>query len=60
MFNSIDKNYDYTLTKAEFVEGLKDMGLADAEQAADQIFSLVDTDDSGGIAFSEFCTATLN
>ena len=35
VFRSIDKNYDYKLTKDEFVEGLTKMGLADATQAAD-------------------------
>lgn len=35
LFQSMDKNYDYMLTKEEFVDGLKSMGLADADRAAD-------------------------
>ena len=32
IFQSIDQNFDYKLTKSEFVQGLQKMGLADAEQ----------------------------
>ena len=60
LFKSIDQDYDYTLTKSEFEDGLKQMGLGDAQKVADQVFKLVDTNDSGNIQFSEFCTATLN
>ena len=48
------------MTKDEFIEGVRRMGMSDAETYADQIFKLVDTDGSGAIQFSEFATATMN
>ena len=42
------------------MEGLKRMGLADAEIASDEIFRLIDVDADGSIQFSEFCTATID
>ena len=30
LFRNVDKNFDYSLTKNEFVDGLKKMGMQDA------------------------------
>ena len=60
IFKSIDKNFDYVLTKQELAQGLRRMGLANANQATDDIFKLMDADEDGSIQFSEFCTATID
>lgn len=49
IFQCIDQDYDYQLTKAEFQDGLSKMGLADAKKSTDEIFKLVDSDNSGQI-----------
>ena len=44
IFQSIDVNFDSSLTKPEFVEGLTKMGVVNAMAAANRIFTLIDTD----------------
>lgn len=36
------------------------MGVVNAIEAADRIFTLIDTDKSGTICLSEWCTATMD
>lgn len=60
IFESLDKNLDGSLSKQEVAQGLKRLGMADAEDQADRIFKQIDMDDNGDIQFEEWCTATMN
>lgn len=49
VFQSLDINNDYYLSKDELVDGLKFMGLGDAKKASKEIFRLIDTNGDGKI-----------
>ena len=56
----MDVNYDGKLTKAEIIEGFKEMDMENPIQEAERIFKTIDFDDNGSIEFTEWCTATMN
>lgn len=61
MFQQIDQNFDYKLTRTEFVEGIQELKLAEDEHHANNIFKLVDFGQRDHqVKFSEFCTAFMD
>lgn len=63
-FMQWDENGDGLIQRSEFINGyIKMMPKADrasVEERANEIFDSADTDKSGAIDFSEWCTATIN
>lgn len=63
-FQQFDENGDGLIQRDEFVRGylrmMKDSDAASVEERALEIFEIADTDKSGAIDFSEWCTATIN
>ena len=63
-FQQWDENGDGLIQKNEFVKGYRklfpDQDPAAVDERAESIFMQADTDSSGAIDFSEWCTATIN
>jgi len=62
MFYALDKNGDGTISMEEMNQGIKKMGVEDAELTSllNQIMRDVDSDGSGAIDFSEFLAAAID
>ena len=63
-FNQWDENGDGLIQESEFVNGYRrlfpDQDPTEVDERAKEIFGHADTDHSGAIDFSEWCTATIN
>lgn len=63
-FNQMDENGDGLIQQQEFVTAYMKLfpthDPSDVEEHAIEIFSKADTDGSGSIDFTEWCTATIN
>jgi len=60
IFQSMDKNFDGVLSKAEVMNGMEIMGYDNPREEAERIFALADLNGNGTVEFTEWASATMD